>query len=93
MKLATAAACSLAVAEVGVLFEALHAEKSVVAWEGAAAHEEGVVMGETIHRELTFKNGFFGALSDVFIRHDDDTRWALHNLGTEKKGALSNKQT
>jgi hypothetical protein len=48
MKLAAAAACSLAVAEVGVLFEALHAEKSVVAWEGAATHEEGVVMGETI---------------------------------------------
>jgi hypothetical protein len=42
-------------------------------------------MGETIYRKLTFKNGFFGALSDVFIRHDGDTRWALHNLGTEKE--------
>ena len=42
VQLAATAACSLAVAEVGVLFEALHAEKSVVAWEGAAAHEGGV---------------------------------------------------
>ena len=32
VQLAAAAACSLAVAEVGFLFEELHAEESVVAW-------------------------------------------------------------
>ncbi len=34
--------------------------------------------------ELTFKNFFFGAIFDVFICHDDDAAWALHNLGMEK---------
>ena len=48
VQLAGATACSLAVAEVGVLFEELHAEEAVVAWRrpGRMRRE---LMGEKLY--------------------------------------------